>query len=68
MLIKTRYRTMVGLQLRVHMKKSEWVEEKAAHYVAVRIHFTEDCTLQDIEGNPEWHTEVNDAKALPSRA
>ena len=55
---------MVGLQLTVHLKKTEWVEEKAAHYVPVRIHFTEDCTLQDIEGNPEWHTEVKDAKLL----
>ena len=64
MLIKNRYRTMVGLQLTVHMRKSEWVEEKAAHYVPVRIHFTEDCTLQDITGNPEWHAEVNDAKPL----
>ena len=55
---------MVGLQLTVHMRKSEWVEEKAAHYVPVRIHFTEDCTIQDIAGNPEWHKEVNEAKPL----
>lgn len=63
MLIKNRYRTMVGLQLTVHMRKNEWIEDKTAHYVPVRIQFTEDCTLQGAEGNPEWHTEIVDTKA-----
>ncbi|KAI1155696.1 hypothetical protein F4825DRAFT_447178 [Nemania diffusa] len=63
MLIKNRYRTMVGLQLTVHFKKREWVEQKTARYVLARIHFTEDCTLQDMEGNPEWHPEVKAASA-----
>ena len=53
---------MVGLQLTVHMRKSEWVRQNTAGYVPVRIYFTEDCTLQNIEGNPEWHSEVNDAR------
>ena len=49
---------MVGLHMTVHMKKREWVEEEAARYVPVRIHFTEDCTLQDRDENPEWHAEI----------
>jgi hypothetical protein len=51
---------MVGLQVTVHLQKIDWVGNQSPHYVPVRIHFTEDCTLQDIEGNPEWHPEVNE--------
>uniref|UniRef100_A0A8H7K390 Uncharacterized protein n=1 Tax=Bionectria ochroleuca TaxID=29856 RepID=A0A8H7K390_BIOOC len=58
--IKQRYRTMVGLQVTVHLQKIDWVGNQSPHYVPVRIHFTEDCTLQDIEGNPEWHPKVNE--------
>ena len=55
---------MVGLQMTVHLKKHEWLET-GDRYVPVRIHFTEDCLLQEKEGNPEWLSEVNNEIKTP---
>lgn len=57
--MKTRYKAP-EMWVTVHFKKQTWVESQIPRHVTARLHFNEECELEERVPNPEWGMEEED--------